>query len=373
MAKCLYLYQTLFSMIVVKHKRTRPDTIKKKYPDAVIIDVTSKSKTEYVKFSPFYPHRGIPVPFSHGITAACVEGIWQGLKVFETGSIDVKMFYNDKMKNVKRSTRKYGSVLGHRRSVYGSDHQLLDYIQARKLIYMPSYLWVLENKLGPLVNKLRKLSEQKTVVLLDYNTNPDIENPTKPLSHAALIKAYIDGNYPKFDIPEGTRPLNVGQWVVHDIFGPGEVVKIEGIHAEVRFSKDVLTFDQYGDSLTLVTKDHPFISKETSRGITATLYMNEFGHWGVMPNPEMKQNAIPCEYDEICFYAARAVYKQKVPILYFIVKKDGLWGLLSKQGTQQASCIYDKLTPKEKDYYFIGFEYHQGLRTGMINGKGEEI
>ena len=40
-------------------------------------------------------------------------------------------------------------------------------------------------------------SKNKPVVLLDYNTNPDVYNPKSPLSHASLIKAYIEGNYPE--------------------------------------------------------------------------------------------------------------------------------------------------------------------------------
>lgn len=35
----------------------------KEYPGCIIIDVTSNSQDgDYVKFSPFYPHCGIPVP-----------------------------------------------------------------------------------------------------------------------------------------------------------------------------------------------------------------------------------------------------------------------------------------------------------------------
>jgi hypothetical protein len=55
----------------------------------------------------------------------------------------------------------------------------------------------LENKLQKLVTAVRVISKNKPVVLLDYNTNPDVNNPKKPLSHAALIKAYIEGNYPE--------------------------------------------------------------------------------------------------------------------------------------------------------------------------------
>ena len=35
----------------------------------------------YKTLSPFYPHGGIPIPFSGSVTSQSVEGIWQGLKV----------------------------------------------------------------------------------------------------------------------------------------------------------------------------------------------------------------------------------------------------------------------------------------------------
>ena len=69
--------------------------------------------------------------------------------------------------------------------------QLLGYIEARKLIYVPSYKWMLENRCADLVKKIKVISQTKPVVLLDYDTNEDIENPSKPLSHASLIKNYI--------------------------------------------------------------------------------------------------------------------------------------------------------------------------------------
>ena len=69
-------------MIIVKSRRSGLNKILRDYPGAVIIDVTSKASDEYVRFSPFFPHGGIPVPFSPGWTAQSVEGIWQGLKVF---------------------------------------------------------------------------------------------------------------------------------------------------------------------------------------------------------------------------------------------------------------------------------------------------
>ena len=164
----------------------------KKYgEDAIIIDVTSKATDDMVRLSPFYPHGGIPIPFSPGCTACSVEGIWQGLKVFETCGIDRDMFYNTTMKNIMRTTRRFGRTLGHRKGVHSTE--LLSYLDARMQIYVPAYKWVLDNKAQRQVQKLRELSLSKTLILLDYNTNEDITDPTSPLSHAAMVKAYIEG------------------------------------------------------------------------------------------------------------------------------------------------------------------------------------
>lgn len=184
-------------MIIIESKRKKAETILKKYPDAILADVTSKAKDGLIKLSPFYPHYGIPVPFSPGYTATCMEAIWQGLKVFEGCDVDTSLFCNDTMRGLKRTVRKYGKPLGHRKGVNGTE--LLGYIEARKQIYIPTYKWVLENKVKDIIDRLREASKTKTIVLLDYDTNADVDNPNKPLSHASLIKAYAEGLYPYRD------------------------------------------------------------------------------------------------------------------------------------------------------------------------------
>lgn len=179
-------------MIIIESKWKKPATILKKYPDAILADVTSGAKDGLVKLSPFYPHGGIPVPFSEGYTASCVEAVWQGLKVFEGCDVDTSLFANDKMKGLKRTVRKYGKPLGHRKGVNGTE--LLGYIEARKQIYIPTYKWVLTHKVAHIIERLRAASDSgKTIVLLDYDTNEDVEDAKKPLSHASLIKAYAEG------------------------------------------------------------------------------------------------------------------------------------------------------------------------------------
>ena len=185
-------------MIIIESKRKKIENILTKYPDAVVADVTSQAKDGLVRLSPFYPHGDIPVPFSEGYTAACVEGVWQGLKVFEDEDIDISMFSNDTMKNIKRTVRKHGRVLGHRKGVLGTE--ILGYMEAKHQIYIPTYRWMLEHKATDIIERLRKASETKTIVLLDYNTCCDVDDEIKPLSHAYLVKAYAEGLYPFDDL-----------------------------------------------------------------------------------------------------------------------------------------------------------------------------
>jgi hypothetical protein len=187
-------------MIVIESKRKKPENILKKYPGAIIADVTSQATDGLVRLSPFYPHGDIPVPFSEGVTASCVEAVWQGLKVFEDEGIDVTIFSNTSMKNIKRTVRRHGKVLGHQRGINSSD--ILDYVEAKHQIYIPTYRWMLEHKAMHIIERLRNASKDKTIVLLDYNTCCDVDDTQKPLSHAYLVKAYTEGLYPYHDLHE---------------------------------------------------------------------------------------------------------------------------------------------------------------------------
>lgn len=144
-------------------------------------------------FSPFYPHGGIPIPIPEfkeaGITSECVEGVWQGLKVFENGvGIDEELFKNATMKNLKRTVRSNGTVQGH---YFGKNNKLLGIVEARDKIFIPSYRYALEKYLKTDVENLRKQAKESNIVLLDFMTNGNVENTNSPLSHAQLLKEYI--------------------------------------------------------------------------------------------------------------------------------------------------------------------------------------
>lgn len=183
-------------MIFVHSRRTPRAKLEKKYPEAIIVDVTSRADEPYVAFSPFFPLGNIPIPFSEGHFGQSVEGIWQGLKVFETEGIDPRRFENTQMKGLKRTVRKYGKVLGHQKGLNNPD--LLNYLEARKQIYLPLYHYALTHYLGDQLKILKEKSLENDLVLLDYETNGDVENLEKPLSHAWLIKYYLEDQYPEF-------------------------------------------------------------------------------------------------------------------------------------------------------------------------------
>jgi len=119
--------------------------------------------------------------------------------------VDFSTFKNDTMHDLKRTVRKFGMPLGHRKGAYGKE--LLGYFEARMLIYLPAYKWVLDNvpEVHSIVERIKAQSLKQDIVFLDYNTNTDFRDATKPLSHAGLVKLYIEGKYP--DGTETYRPL----------------------------------------------------------------------------------------------------------------------------------------------------------------------
>ncbi len=246
-------------MIIVESWTKNLTNLQKQYPDAVIIDVTEQAPDEFVRFSPFYPHGGIPVPFSFGWMSQTVEGIWQGLKIFAHHGIDTGKFNISDRKSLRRTTRRYGPVTGYRKGVRGAE--ILDYLSARKLIFASAYLWVMEHRLTGLLSKLRDLSENKTVILLDHETNCDIEDLSSPLSHAYLIKSYIEGNYPipltLPPSPEEKEVYEVGTPVYHPMFGPAVVLEDLGERVRVDFEGEEVLLQKRYAKLLRIYENYP--------------------------------------------------------------------------------------------------------------------
>ena len=86
-------------MILIKRKSSKREEILKNYPDAIIFDVTMSGAMN--KLSPLYPHGDIPVPFTTNAVSMTIEGIWQGLKVYEFEGIDTSLFREEEERKLK--------------------------------------------------------------------------------------------------------------------------------------------------------------------------------------------------------------------------------------------------------------------------------
>lgn len=180
----------------VAHRRCSMKTLQARHGASLeVVDVTSRGEEPWVRLSPFYAHGEIPVPYSPGVTAESVEGVWQALKVFASEDVDRSKLTIRRMKGLKRTVRRLGAVLGHREGLEGE--RVLGYVEARRRIYLPTYRWVLERGAAEALERLRALeAEGGVVVLLDYTTNGDVEDVASPLSHAALVVRYLEGRWP---------------------------------------------------------------------------------------------------------------------------------------------------------------------------------
>ncbi len=113
-------------------------------------------------------------------SADSVEGVWQGLKCLDTGT-DERLFHGQPKK-------RRGRPDGH---LYG-DYRLLDYGQAKALIYIPTYLELIRQKSDVLAH----LDPQ--VEIVDVSYQPDTLGP-KPISHAALLVDYLNGELEHYE------------------------------------------------------------------------------------------------------------------------------------------------------------------------------
>lgn len=162
-------------MIILESNIENIQKIKKENPRAIIADVTINSNSEYRKLHPSFDWGNVPFPYEYGlVTTSSVEAVWNTLKIKENNN---SRFRRDSYSN----------------SIY-------DYLEARKNLLIPTYRWMLEHNAATVIKEMRRANSDKTIVLYDVEDNYSIENLDKPLSHAFLIKAYVEGLAPFEDV-----------------------------------------------------------------------------------------------------------------------------------------------------------------------------
>jgi hypothetical protein len=151
-------------------------------PGVLWTDVSSGAEPPYDRFSPFFPHGGIPVPGMAGVTSDSVEGVWQGLKVIR-GKIAPRYFEGS-------GRKRGGKPAGHQ---FGDQERLLGLEEARRKIYFPAYEWMLEHRVDAalieeILNRAFRGVEQH---FYDRQDNAAI-GKDQPLAHAAVLVHYLN-------------------------------------------------------------------------------------------------------------------------------------------------------------------------------------
>jgi hypothetical protein len=148
---------------------------------SVVYDVSSYAEAPYCEFSPMWVHGGIPVPGMPGVTSDTVEGVWQGLKVIRG-------------KTAPRYFRGPGAKRGGKPSGHQFGKKELGVVEARRLIYVPTYEWVLENRIAPELIRgfIEAARAGVTQHFHDVGDNGDPNDPDQPLAHAAVLVRYLN-------------------------------------------------------------------------------------------------------------------------------------------------------------------------------------
>lgn len=164
-----------------------------KVENAIIIDMSYRSTTMTSCLSPYFPWGNIPVPFSTGMVAQSAMSIWEGLKVFEFGDVDIKVFSYKHKEDLNRANLSLGNLIGYRRGM--NYDYIYDENEAYRQIFIPTYQWILEHRAFKTIQWLRHYLREN-IILID-NPKEIIPNQFTP---ATLLKAYVLGQTPFNDV-----------------------------------------------------------------------------------------------------------------------------------------------------------------------------
>lgn len=153
---------------------------RKLWAGAVVLDLTLGGAMEM--FDPVYPLGKIKVPGEKWMVSHSIMGIWEGFKLFgKKNEIDLSYLTDLKKVGKVRGCKSYGNLIGIKLGgeiIEGSENMKENF---RKL-----YKDVIYNRFKGIIEKVRKINENKIIVLLDYTEGK------YPLSHVELVKELIE-------------------------------------------------------------------------------------------------------------------------------------------------------------------------------------
>ncbi|MGC0154776.1 DUF6939 family protein [Chromobacterium vaccinii] len=186
-------------------------------------------------FNPFqlWPEQLIPVPGQPGGLARSVESVWQGLKLVD-GRTDFEQFLTAPRKRPGDDERRRlaGYCYSDSRFVYGD--RLLGLLEARFLIYLPTYLFLLQ-RLAPesVLSELRRhLDGVGPVLFYDWDANQDIADISCSFSHSAILAAWFNDTLELQYRSQARRLLSEADSLAFDAALDGLLGRYRAFHQE---------------------------------------------------------------------------------------------------------------------------------------------
>ncbi|WP_099109180.1 MULTISPECIES: hypothetical protein [Xenorhabdus] len=173
----------------------------------------------FESFNPFHvwPSPSIPVPGQPKRLAQSVESVWQGVKLVD-GITDFNQFLGQPTKRPEDHERRQLKNYCYADSLFVYGDRLLDLLSARFLIYLPTYLFILE-KLVPEA-LLRELNQHLTsvgpVLFYDWDANQNITDTSSSFSHSALLASWFNGTFENDYWTLAHRVLQENDWLTFD-------------------------------------------------------------------------------------------------------------------------------------------------------------
>lgn len=152
---------------------------RKNWPGAVVLDITLGGGME--KMDPSFPIGMVDIPKCNKKSLS-IMGMWEGLKIFSKKEIvDESYFVSEKKLGKTRNCKSYGKLMGVK---VGDD--VMEIERAVDEVFKREYVRTVKERFGKIIEGLKRESEKRDVVLLDYNFEK------YPVSHAVMIKEIIE-------------------------------------------------------------------------------------------------------------------------------------------------------------------------------------
>lgn len=161
--------------------------------------------------NPFYVWNTpcLPVPGHPGCNARSVESIWQGTKLINN-TIDEKQFLSSPYKRPSEDERKINREFSYQDTVFIFNNAPITHIEARFLIYLTSYLFLLNDLLldGLIFHLIDAVRNNKNIIFYDWDSNQDIVNVKESFSHSAILASWFGGTLYDDFLPKANNFLS---------------------------------------------------------------------------------------------------------------------------------------------------------------------